>query len=589
MSQTPLQESDAVESYAAGWASMGWLTRQGLSWSGPERNVCFLGTGEGRFLEAGGALGLDFADDGRSVARVDWDMDGDLDLLLRSRSTPRLRFLENRVPRRGNWIAVKPVATASALGARLEVQATDENGQEQIWMRSLRAGEGYLSQSSEWLHVGIGQSKNPRVDIVWPGGERESFGPAAAGKAWIAVQGEGRSEEYLPAESGGGQGGLREFAGAGTDNKVQTQESSTAYAKQVGAAGRYVLATPYVLPSLAIKTSRGGELSLGGVLKHRQGDTPKPLVLMLWSADCAPCLSELEEWSQAKNQVEAHGLSVLALELKPQTGAQLTGPSNRLAQLGWPYPQAELPPESAHLLHALAGYFTDSTRPLALPMSLLIDGHGQIQALYWGRVSPQTAMRDIGLFDLTGPDRLRKAMPFDGLFLDPPKRPDWLLASQFLRTRGLEKSAEELEWALVRTTDVNGAEAQFQMGMARLRQGQAEQAKESLLRVVEMAPAIPRYQSGLADCLLTLGETEGAREHYGLSLVGQPRQPKVLFELGKLQVQAGDLGSAHRTLGSLRPLDVGLARDLGRILEAQQAIEQDAAQKDASPSDSVPR
>ena len=45
----------------------------GASWSGRERNCCFVNTTDGRFADASAVSGLDFADDGRSLVVTDWD------------------------------------------------------------------------------------------------------------------------------------------------------------------------------------------------------------------------------------------------------------------------------------------------------------------------------------------------------------------------------------------------------------------------------------------------------------------------------------------------------------------------------------
>ena len=71
------------------------LLSQGKSWSGYERNCCFLNTGSQRFACISATSGLDFQDDGRAVVQVDWDQDGDLDLWISNRTAPRLRFLKN--------------------------------------------------------------------------------------------------------------------------------------------------------------------------------------------------------------------------------------------------------------------------------------------------------------------------------------------------------------------------------------------------------------------------------------------------------------------------------------------------------------
>jgi len=77
--------------------------RSGTSWSGNERNTCFLSSGPkvasgGGFIDISGSSGFDFPDDGRGMTPVDWDGDGDLDILTSNRNGPQVRFLLNEIP-----------------------------------------------------------------------------------------------------------------------------------------------------------------------------------------------------------------------------------------------------------------------------------------------------------------------------------------------------------------------------------------------------------------------------------------------------------------------------------------------------------
>ncbi len=80
----------------------------------------------GRFANISAVSGLDFPDDGRAVALVDWDHDGDLDMWLSNRNAPRLRLMRNDTPTGNHYLALRLVGNGTttnrdAIGARVEV------------------------------------------------------------------------------------------------------------------------------------------------------------------------------------------------------------------------------------------------------------------------------------------------------------------------------------------------------------------------------------------------------------------------------------------------------------------------------------
>lgn len=102
------------------------MIRQGMSWSGRERNCCYLGTESKRFVDSSAVSGFDFLDDARGVVATDWDFDGDLDLWIANPSAPQMRFLHNDSPvgARQKFVSFQLRGTKchpDAIGARVEV------------------------------------------------------------------------------------------------------------------------------------------------------------------------------------------------------------------------------------------------------------------------------------------------------------------------------------------------------------------------------------------------------------------------------------------------------------------------------------
>ena len=137
---------EKLSAYLDGWQAVMNLLRSGSSFSGHERNCAFLNCGvqdsvsvprqskiknqksKIQFADVSAASGLDFDDDARALALVDWDHDGDLDLWLANRTGPRLRLMINQTVPAGQpsnrFVALKLRGTTSnrdAIGARVEL------------------------------------------------------------------------------------------------------------------------------------------------------------------------------------------------------------------------------------------------------------------------------------------------------------------------------------------------------------------------------------------------------------------------------------------------------------------------------------
>jgi len=186
----------SLTGYLKNWDALSSMLTRGRSFSGRERNCCFLNLGSSngslqRFADVSAVSGLDFIDDGRAVVATDWDQDGDLDFWQTNREGPRLRFVKNQLgdSHRTHWVAFELTGTTSnrdAIGAVLEL----ELGGQKI-THSLTAGDGFMSQSGKRIHFGLGKSSNTPLSVTvrWPGGSPESFDNLNPGRAYMLVQG----------------------------------------------------------------------------------------------------------------------------------------------------------------------------------------------------------------------------------------------------------------------------------------------------------------------------------------------------------------------------------------------------------------
>ena len=154
-----------------------------------EPNQLFRGLGDGRFaeLEAGGTnprlMGTS-----RAAAFGDIENDGDLDIVYLDWNGP-MRLLRNVAPKRGGWIGLRLLDAngADVLGAlvRLDTSAGSQ-------YRQSTTSYSYCAASDPRVHFGLGAAEGAdAVEVRWPDGSEERFGPLAGGRYHELRMGQG--------------------------------------------------------------------------------------------------------------------------------------------------------------------------------------------------------------------------------------------------------------------------------------------------------------------------------------------------------------------------------------------------------------
>jgi Tfp pilus assembly protein PilF/peroxiredoxin len=571
VSNSPDAESEHPENLPASFGGLTAMLREGRSFSGRERNSVFLNTlgdtaAAGRFANVSGVSGIDFPDDARAVAQVDWDGDGDLDLWISNRNAPRLRFLRN------NYAASKDTHFVSfrltgngtssnrdAIGARIEVVLEDRK-----LVRTLRAGEGFLSQSSKWLHIGLGKvSQIEKVIVRWPDGNdqhAEEFKGLEPDRRYVLAQGSGEAQPL-----------------GGREEELKIDPSPNIEPLPAEGTARLHLVVRLPAPDLKY-------LSLDGRPMQQNAGSGNPVLINFWSRTCSPCLAELAEFGNRSAEIRASGIEMLALSTdhlgKPEFDANAA--QEILSRLKYPFPSGRANPELIGGLQERLAYLTPMLRPFPLPTSFLIDGAGRLAVVYKGAVEVDDLLVDARRITGDRPlsQKFADAAALPGTMIDHPAiertlreitAKTMLNVADGLRQAGrLSEAAAQFEEALKLTADSAFAHNDFAMVLRRL--GKLEEARNHYETALQIAPDLSEAHNNYGVLLFQLGDRAKAREQYEQALRLDPNYADAEMNLGVLFERQGDVAGAKRhyqnALG-VNPKLVAAEINLGLLAEKQ--------------------
>ena len=507
--------------YEEAWEAINRLVRSGGSWSGSERNCFWRGLPGGQFLKLSAASGLDVDDDGRAVSVFDFDRDGDPDLLVKNRTGPQLRLWRNRSDSEAHRVTLRLEGLRSnvqGIGSRVRLRFGDR-----VRVKELRAGTGFLSQDAALLFFGLGDAETiDELTVRWPDGGVQTFRDVPADRA-LTIR-EGRPE-------------LRSQPLARPPADRATKPAALSRGK--GPAPR----RPWLLDPVALRTL--DLVDATGRARRLDEFRGRPLVVALWSPDCARCVLELTEWSrERRGSAAGPGQKNQAPSLVVLTAggdAESARVQQALRGAGQRFGVEMLHLDEASLL-TLAIEIEDLVRwprQLTLPMSLLLDAEGRIVRLYEGAVDWSQLASDAALLPLDAAGRRRRALPFPGRYWSSSTvRSEFQLGVSYLEA-GLPGAAAG---AFLRTLEKrpDDVEALYNIALIQLESGDLRAARDLFLRVT-------RLQSDFLDAWVNLGVAEArlgrldeAQKHFEHVLTLRPGHVEARLDLGNVWLERGD-------------------------------------------------
>jgi len=550
-SEAPPTDDAPLDPYRRGWLAVNRLVREGWSWSGHERNTVFWNGGSEGFVDVSAITGFDRSDDGRALGRVDWDLDGDLDLILSARTGPRLTLFENRLADRRTWIAVLLEGAAphrSAVGARVRVVRASRDGASAPLVDGVRAGEGFLAQSSAWLHFGLGGAAVEAIEVRWPSGREQRWEGLEANERYVLSEGVPEAESWAPPAE---WSGLK-----AADEPDQPQGSGPE-----STTPRMVLAAPIPMPTLHVLDPEAGPSALFGIQPGRTSGSGFPVLFSFFSRTCATCENELARFERQRATWTEAGLSVIPLCVDDPSEEQEV--EAFVQRVGWSSLWGFATPGTIETVDALLGAVRDSEERAGLPANLLVDADGRLCAFWLGPVEPRDVCDDLlGLLDADPERRRQRAVPFPGRWRGAPPEPDWAYLERFARKRGLGSAAQEYHLGPLDVRPTSRAEVEYRFGRVFAEQGDYAQAIEHFEAALEADPYFFAAQRDLGLALHWSGRFAEAVEAYDAALLLSPEHEDVLYDRALAQAGLGRREDAERSCERLSALDPERGREL---------------------------
>jgi Flp pilus assembly protein TadD/peroxiredoxin len=515
--------------YERGWNAINELIRSDHSWSGYERNSLFLNNHDGTFFDVSGISGLDFLDDSRAFSLADLNHDGRLEVILKNRTAPQLRILQNAMQNIGNSVCFRLRGTKSnrdAIGASITIQCGNVRQ-----TKYLQAGTGFLSQHSKELFFGLGKTDTPiSATLHWPSGLTQNFQQIPA-------------NHRISIEEGQPRFSATPFSQYEIPSRVA--KSQAVLDKQLSDTHGTWLLDPLPAPDFNLQDTSGSSQTLVSF-------SGSPLLLCFWSANAPAALDLLQALQRSKNDFSAKGVRLACINLDDEFA---------LSQLRAFAAEQKLniqlllgTPEIAGVYNIIYRYLFDRRRDLPLPAAFLLDGSGNICHIYTDSVGPSQILSDAAQIPRTYAARLAKALPFSGtLYNGRFQRNEFTYGVALFQHGYLDEAAASFKQVTV--SQPNNAEAFYNLGTLYLRKNALAEAQKFLSQTVSLKPDYPEAWNNLGMIAAQQNDATAAISNFRHSLDLRPNYVTAMLNLGNVFRRQGNLSEAGSLLSKAVELE----------------------------------
>jgi Flp pilus assembly protein TadD/peroxiredoxin len=510
-----------------------------------QRNVLLRNDGQGGFDDVSGTVGLDLDQDGRSFAVLDYDRDGDPDIVvMAARSVPQLRVFRNDFKDRGAAVAVRLVGRPSnrdAVGARVSVE-TDQLRRVKV----VQAGSGFLSQHSKELLFGLGASRRViALTVEWPSGRKQVFADVPLNhRLHIEEGGEPRAEPFRTAPA---------LAADNAPAHPSAPPSAT------------WLYEPFPAPDFSLPDLSGESRSLSAL-------RGRPAIALFWEAAVTASRAALLSLVRGTEALAQAGVGFVAVALDPPEDL----PKVRAAAAGATTVPVVLASEEVGRSYAiLYRHLFMNQQDLRLPTAFLLDAEGRVVKVYRDRVDVAEILRDAPTIEAPPAERLARALPFAGTFHSQLRARNYLPYGRELLDQGLEAAAVV---AFERAAQGSpSASTLYRLGTLLVKSGQTSKAKAAFERALAMQPDLSEASNDLGALLAQDGDLPAAIEKFRAALATTPDYPDALNNLGYALLLTGHAEEArdlYQKALQLQPDFPEALNNLGLILGREGQMEQ---------------